>query len=287
MIDWILIEENNNFYNIKIPKVNEITAKYGLDAAHYNIDYITKNYPPPYTLCLSGGVDSQAMLYAWHTSGKSYNTMSVRYNNDLNDHDLQTLVEFSTIHNIKINYVDFDLLKFYETDYLDYVHKYRCGSPHFCAYMKFSEIVQEGTVLFSGTHTKPNFKTLFGTNELGLYRYGKISKRSIVPYFFLETKEIAWSFKVPKIFSEETKGHISRGKIERFRYNGYPVISQKVKITGFEKVKDYYDIHYSHMVKPQDKLQGLNKSTRTYDILLRNKYERIYDDKYQQVMVDE
>lgn len=286
MLDWIIVEELDNCsYLLTVSKKDKDQSIHGLAAAHYTIDYICNNYPPPYTLCVSGGVDSQAMLYAWHTSGKSYNTMSVVYNNGMNDHDLQTLVEFSQLHNIKINFVDFDLLNFYQTDYLEYVHKYRCGSPHFCAYMKFSELVNEGTVLFSGTPTNKNLNKLFGTNELSLYNYAKISGRNFVPYFFLETKEITYSFAHPPKFSDDTIGHISRDKIERLRYNGYPVISQKVKITGFEKVKDYYDNNFAHLVTARDKLyRGFNGSMRVYDLLLRNKYERLYPDKYSYII---
>lgn len=279
-------EDPNNNYKITVSKPDNNSILYGLDAAYFTIDYIIANYPPPYTLCLSGGIDSQAMLYAWHSSGKAYNTMSIVYNKDMNLHDLQTLIEFSKLHGIEINYVEFDLLGFYQTDYLDYVHKYRCGSPHFCAFMKFSEIVQEGTVLFSGSPLLKNNSRLFGTNELGLYRYAQVSQRNIVPGFFLETKEIAYSFITPDTFNDNTKGHIARPKIESYRYNGYPVISQKDKITGFEKVKDYYDIHYTYLVTTKDKLyRGYNGSTRTYDLLLRNKYERLYFDKYNMVFV--
>ncbi len=281
MFDWIKVEEDNCFYKFTLPKRDLNQTLYGLAAAHYNIDFICRNYPAPYTLCISGGVDSQAMLYAWYTSGKPYNTMSVKYNTDMNRHDLETLEEFSQIHNISINYVDFDLLNFYQTEYLDYVNKYKCGSPHFCTYMKFSEIITNGTVIFSGTAPNPNFTKLFGVNELGLYRYAKISGRSVVPFFFLETKEMAYSFIEPIHLSEETRGHISRNKIERYLQNGYPVISQKVKITGFEKIKDYYDIHFSDQVTAQDRLyRGFNGSQRVYDLLLRNKYERKYPDKY-------
>lgn len=286
MFDWISIEENNNYYKLTIPKF-AVPKLYGIDAAHFNIKYITENYPPPYTLCLSGGVDSQAMLYAWHTSLHKFNTLSVKYNHDMNHHDLRTLEEFSQQNNITINYLNFDVLNFYDTEYEQYVHRYKCGSPHFCVYMKFSEMVNEGTVIFSGTPFKPSSRLLFGPNELGLYRYAKLSGKNFVPSFFLETKEMAHGLLQPSTYSENSLGHIARHKIETYWHNGFPVISQKTKITGFEKIKDYYDIHYRHLVTVQDKLYGgINKSTRTYDQLLRNKYERLYPDKYDIIVRD-
>jgi len=283
MLDWIDISSDNSEYFLKISRPKNIVYKNSLEIAHSTIAEIIKKYPPPYTLCISGGVDSQAMLYAWHTSGVPYQTCSVRYNNDLNDHDLITLRQFSERENIKINYIDFDVLAFLENEYIEYVHRYRCGSPHFCTYMKFSEIIEEGTVLFSGTPVDPTrlLSNLFGTNELSLYRYAKLKQRHMIGYFFLETKDIAWSLNKPETFTEISKGCINRAKIELLWHSGYPVIPQWDKITGFEKIKDYYDINMKDRVTAKDRLaRGFNGSTRVFDLLLRNKYERMYPDKY-------
>lgn len=293
MIDWFSIRQDQNHYFLKI-KNSKTSYLKPLQAAHYTIDYICKNYPPPYTLMLSGGVDSQAMLYAWHTSGKQFNTFSGVYNDNFNDLDLSYIKKFSEIHNIPINFVNFNLLDFLQNYHISYVYKYRCGSPHMTTFMRLSEMITEGTVLMSG-----NFIAPFGTrvpidrNNFGLYKYAKISNRSIVPYFFCETEELAYSFRFNK-GNIERKGprRIQQGynaasydqKVELYQMNGFPVIKQDYKMTGFEKVKEFYDENFKNQVTKRMVLAGvtpMQQSTRVFDVLLRNKYEREFQvDKY-------
>jgi len=314
MLEWIEIFRRQHDFKLSIPrKKSNQTA---LKSAHYTIDYIVKNYPKPYFLFLSGGVDSQAMLYAWHTSGIPYETISVKYNSSMNDHDLETLSVFSQQNNLKINYIDFDILKFFKKEYFEYVDQYRCGSPHICTYMKMSEFVSKGTAIFSGSYMDYHYPVFIDKNNWGLYKYALQTKRSIVPYFFMETCELAYSMitKVPISISSSTNFQIFPGavygitdsnqtcfyddngilrnkfpnntlnkKSDIYQYNGFPVIGQNYKVTGFEKIKEFYDkidIHFS----PQDKLQRLSHqpSYRKFDILLRNKYEYKYRwDKYE------
>lgn len=297
MIDWFSITQNQNDYTIKISATKDKYSK-PLEAAHYNIDFICKNYPPPYTLMLSGGVDSQAMLYAWHTSGKKFETFSGVYNFNLNDQDLSCLKEFSQKNNISVNFVDFDLLNFLETEHISYVYRYRCGSPHMTTFMKMSEMITEGTVLLSGNFIHPfSRKPLIDKNNFGLYKYAKISNKNMVPYFFCETEELAYSFKYNQQQVHRAYGHENSQpadleynkssydqKVTLYQVNEFPVIKQEYKMTGFEKVKDYYDEKYKHLITNQMILArtfATQTSKRTFDLLLRNKYEREFlKDKY-------
>jgi hypothetical protein len=271
-----------------------------LEAAYYTIDYIHKNYPSPYTLMLSGGVDSQAMLWAWHNSAKDYLTYSGVYNNGLNESDLCTLREFSSIRNIPVNFVDFDLLKFLKEEHLSYVEKYRCGSPHMTAFMKMSEMIAEGTVIMAGNfwnYWSPEVN-IIDKNNFALYRYAEITERPMVPFFFCETQELAFSFKykanlpTPEnlaiksiVERDHTPNSISYArKVKLYQDYGFPVLRQEKKLTGFELVKDYYDKHHAQDVTISDKLsriQGKQRSNRVFDLLLRNKYElKFLKDKY-------
>jgi len=282
MLKWIDIQQNNNDFFISIPrKKSNLSA---LDAAHYTIDYIVKNYPKPYFLFLSGGVDSQAMLYSWHTSGVSYEPISVTYNNLMNSHDLETLSIFSKKNNIQINYINFDVLNFFKNEYFDYVDKFRCGSPHICTYMKISELVSGGTAIFSGSYMNyynPNF---VDKNNWGLYKYALATKRSIVPYFLIETLELAYSIKT-KIPATQINLYYNEGnkKSKIYQCNGFPVIGQNEKITGFEKIKEYYDtLNIPFSIQDTLERLPLQSSNRNFDILLRNKYEYKYrQDKYE------
>lgn len=287
MLDWINIKQDRFDYYLTFRRSKVLISP--LEAAHYTIKYITDNYPPPYTLMLSGGVDSQAMLYAWHTSHVPFNTFSAVYNNNLNQHDLDTIQKFATTYNISINYKDFDLINFLFTEHESYVHRYRCGSPHMTTFMRLSEQIKEGTAIMSGNIILPRQKNLpISKNNFALYRHAKENNKNTVPFFFLETDQLACSFEQYNIYdnyyiNSEDSIPLYRMKVDLYHQGGFPVIPQEQKFTGFEEVKKYFDENYHHLVTVRDKLSITPeiKSKRTFDLLFRNKYEVKYSpDKY-------
>jgi hypothetical protein len=249
---------------------------FGVEAAKLAVLNIINTYPPPYYLMVSGGVDSQAMLYAWHLFGKNYIPTSIIYDEiaQFNQHDLQTLKLFSKKFNIEINYEYFDLLKFYKDQYDTTANKYECSSPHFCTHIKMSEKFK-GTVIFSGNFlTQSGFPYNKAQHALTIYSY----ERPCVPFFFLSHPQLAYT----GIFLKDTK---KRNLVSSFRESyeykvkyyqnlGFPVISQECKLAGFEKVKDYYDEYFWDLVTPKMRLKYNSRpSKRTYDLLLRYPYE--------------
>jgi len=272
-----------------------------IDAAIHTIEYITKNYPAPYTLYLSGGVDSQAMLYAWHKSGVPNKTFSGVYNQTLNEHDLCTLREFSSQHNITINYHDVDLISFLENEHEQYANEYYCGSPQITMFMKMADLTTEGTVIFAGQYImKEKYHGHLGVpdrNNFSLYHYGVKSNKNIVPFFFLETRELAYAFDVmlPEIQEFHTPGSYGE-KVKAFQYFGFPVIGQidkltgytevKTKLNGFEKLKILYDTNPPRQPTFEEKMSRIpsQKSNRNFDLLYRNKYEHKFS-KYKYILL--
>lgn len=289
MMDWIEVNlKNKKDYYLKIPVIEDL----GLDSlleAHRTVDYIVNRYPAPYVLYLSGGVDSQAMLWAWHTSGQDFKAVSYVYNTTMNLHDLNSgMTEFLTQNNIKIDIErrNVDLLSFYNDTYDWYSQEYRCGSPHICAYMYMADDQQDGTIIFSGNGVEAceSYRGKFYTkNEWGLYHYGYKSNKSIVPFFFAETSSLHFSFSQ---YCEHKKH-----KAQIYQDAGYPVVAQDLvpnkynssRFSGFEEIKDYYDRFFSQKITPKHLLVRPpdQKSKRVYDVLLRNPYEfRYSNDKY-------
>lgn len=287
-----------------------IVSSSPLESAVKLIQDIANNYPPPYRLYLSGGVDSQAMLYAWQQSGIPYETYSARYNNNLNDHDISTIKQFAEIHRIKLNIVDFDLFNFLEKEHDFYATTYFSGSPQFSSFMKMVDNQIEGTALMSGnfalpTHVKkneaPDHIGWPDTNAMSLYQFARISGKNFIPFFFMESPELFYSLKMNpyiqsyydntdklSLFNEHGE-EISKGrsfnyilKCAFYQSFGFPVLPQIDKYNGFEKVKDYYD-QYEYLIKPKDYIHRLagQKSKRAFDVLYRYKYEvKIRDFKY-------
>ena len=59
----------NNVWNFEVQNLNRLPL---YTAAKLAIESIIDSYPSPYNLMVSGGVDSQAMLYLWNKFGKNF-----------------------------------------------------------------------------------------------------------------------------------------------------------------------------------------------------------------------
>jgi len=261
--DQLFIDFSNN----EIP-IQKLTA---IDASHFTIDHITKTCPPPYTLMCSGGVDSQAMLYAWHTSGHKFDVMSVRYKSlgqFFNEHDLPCLSLMSKKFNIPVNYFDLDIIHLLENELPLLVKINDCASPHICTYIKFINAVQSGTAIFSGnflTHIK---ESVVDYTLLGTHRHSLINNRvKVIPNFFTFTPELAYSFvRGYKTINNSTKDNT-------YLNNGFDIFIPEKKFTGFEKIKEYYD-SFEDRVDNITRLTFISKaSSRVFDLLFRYPYE--------------
>lgn len=244
-----------------------------IDAAKLAVESIMKNYQPPYIILVSGGVDSQAMLYSWKKFGDNFIPTCFVYNNGLNCHDIDNIKEFSKLHDIRINFKDIDVISFIDTEYDTYAKKYQCSSPWICTYIKMAEFFTD-TVIFGG-----NFLTKKGAtltySQLALHRVSKIRK-NIIPYFFLHTPELAYSF---VHFRQSIFGEYD-DKVIQYTSNGFPVVAQQDKMTGFEKIKDLYDVKLKSKITAKDMFKYSRRlSQRPFDILYRYPYEEKFGDR--------
>lgn len=277
MYDWIKTSytelQDKKIYTFDCRSDEPVNVS-SLEASHLCIQKIIQDYPPPYTLYLSGGVDSQAMLYAWHTSGVPYKTFSARFENDFNNYDLQELETFAKCYNIDINYQTVPVLDFFENEHSSYANEYWCGSPQITYHMKLLSMTTEGTCIMSGELlTKSTGRTgLPHHNNMALFHYRNKIKPNLIPFFFFYTKELAHSCTPQdKRVMFPTEYHL---KCYLYHINGFPVISQNQKYTGFEKIKEYYDTYTPRIITARDRIfKAKNRSTRNFDVLYRNRYE--------------
>ena len=108
MKKWVKIKDN--IIDFTVPDL--ILPRSPIYAAIDAVNKIVKEYPSPYHVLASGGIDSQAMLYAWKLSNQPHNVISFQYNDGMNAHDLDTLKEFSAKENINVTYIHFDFFSF-------------------------------------------------------------------------------------------------------------------------------------------------------------------------------
>lgn len=289
MIRWTNPSRIGNNLYCNFSKSDKIKNLSPLEASFFTINYITNNYPEPYTLYLSGGVDSQAMLYAWKISGVPFDTFSAIYNNHFNIHDLMHLKIFAKYHNITIKFKDFDVINFLEKEHDSYANRFFCGSPQITTFMKLADLTRMGTVIMSGNFIRQT-TGVPDSNNFGLYNYGEITRKYIVPWFFLETGELAHSFNnTQDEISYLTKGLDDTGgyqtKVALYKHNGFPVLAQSNKFNGFEKLKEHYDLYPTSNPTISDRLMRTldQTSTRNFDLLYRNKYEAKFS-KYKYII---
>lgn len=250
-------------------------------AAIEAVNDIVKNYPPPYNLLASGGIDSQAMIYAWKKSNHPFSVYTFRYNETYNIHDIETLPLFCEQESIDYTIIDFDYFKFLEEEYDVIANKYQCSSPQIAMHIKMASFFNAGTCVYSGNFLGYNGAQLT-QSILSVYRFSKASGvRNVVPYFFLHTPELAYSFnqlreagKVLVVHETDSAEYGKNAKCKLYQTAGFPIIPQAGKFTGFEKFKEHYDTHDYVLRDPKSRLRWQSKpSQRPFDWLFRYPYE--------------
>lgn len=272
-MNWLdFVYSGNDYTCILNRKYLTVDKSTGINAALKTISSIKNSYPEPFNLMCSGGVDSQAMAYAWKISNVPHTIVLFQYINNngqvFNDHDLKTFKEFSKIHNIQYTIKNFNYFNFLSNIFLDYAKKYDCASPQITSYIKMIEMIGKGTILLSGNFWSSiqNFLP-FNYDILALHRFSKVTTDfKLIPFFFLHEPELAFGFNKIEHLSTDQLYDI---KFKTYQHNGFPVIPQDQKYSGFEKIKDYFD-NKKHLITYKDRLRFLDKpSQRIFDIKYR------------------
>lgn len=252
-----------------------------IQAALDAVDKIVKKYPPPYHLYASGGIDSQVMILAWKKSGNPFSVIHYSYNTE-NKHDTQTLIKFCNNQKIKFEIRFFDARKFItSSELITYAKKYDCASPQILTYIKITE-KNPATVIMSGNYIDSKSNGINYT-ILGLDRFRQLTKRNFVPFFLMSTPNLAYAFRSPEIFARTNNKELNSYEIKCFCYRsqGFDIIPQSQKFTGFEQIKESFD---GKPVDFQLKLKYSYKpSNRPFDFLYRYALHEIIGDYSEEV----
>lgn len=224
--------------------------------AHNAIELAKKLYEKfnssgePLVLCISGGLDSQAMLTAFQASGVPVQAAVLKFKDGLNEHDIGNAASALTQMGIKIQYHEIDIRKFYEDGtFMEYAISGCTNSPQFAAHIWFAHQIQ-GVPVFAGEPWHlipaqeqkkesifiPHYKE-YGT-EISLRKKG----RACISHFFETSAE--W---LEDLLNEEKFRYrprhadpkISyRAKYTYYRQMGFPISmpAALVKLTGFERL---------------------------------------------------
>jgi hypothetical protein len=270
----------NNFvvdYDVASVDLTSYVFEDPLENAVSAVKRIAETAPGPYILLASGGVDSQAMIWAWERSGVPYEIWHYSYDN-WNYHDTEYLVKFLNKVGLsnKLTIKNLDAISFISSNELiNYAKEFDCSSPQILTYIKYAEDTP-GTPIMGGNFIQQDVCGISYT-LMALQRYSTKQRKNFVPFFFQVTPELSYTFfKKDKNFSilEKSKDAGYRVKCQCYETSGFPIIRQYEKYTGFEKIKKYFD---SEEVSNRDRVRWANKpSKRAFDIKYRyNLYDHI------------
>jgi len=198
-------------------------------------------------LSYSGGIDSEFVVRTFLEAGIDFKIATAVMSNQENSYDLDHSRRFCKALGLHLHEVEIDVVEFFETDLESYAVNTTCVSPHFPVHMKLWDQL-EGFIVAG--HGDPIFKRINNVwyfqvqeKEDSVYRYAEWRDRKMAPGFYAYTPEILLSF----ILEKEISNMLITGmatkldnviQVKHNVYSKYYPITDRVKQTGFEKLKD-------------------------------------------------
>lgn len=251
-----LLEYDTRYeFRIKLPKLTRMPLT-PFEEARLAAKEISNSLPAPPVLCLSGGIDSEAMALAFLAEGLPFRVASMYFNDSLNEHDVENAIEFCKIHKLKHDLIHLDIVKFFENGtFNNYVDKYICQTPELAAQLWFLEQIEQPFVWAAeafriyNADENPSIQAV-SELEAAVYRYVSKNNLNSVPNFHFYSAELAWSFFKEslkanyKTFADDHDPGFYEQKFSFYLSCGFPIRTdskRSQKLHGFENVKNYFD----------------------------------------------
>lgn len=235
--------------------------EYRMDAALSAASWLGDNP----VLCLSGGVDSQAMIQSWMEAGLKFDIAVMVFKGEHNNHDYDHAKLYCDKIGIDPVLVEIDVINFLVRDNHEFGEKYRCTSPHFNTHYKFFDKLREmgytgicggGTALAKG---KDGWGPVPTPAQMNYVEYARLNEFPVINNFLGYDPKLCWTIALLTpphdtmwVGAVETLDSIKvdnekryRAKVVGYQNHGFDVIPQEEKFTGFEKVKDYFADKYN------------------------------------------
>lgn len=207
---------------------------------------------------MSGGIDSEVVAQCFLKAKKPFQPVIMRYilnSQYMNSHDYSHAVQFCNKHKLKIKYVDLHLESFFKNRLQNYSYNYFCNSPQLACHLWLIRQLKPFYVM-GGDLAKMINNTLT-CPPLKYFSYYYANSNGI-PNLFWYTPSII--IEGSKHNEMSTFGNYEQ-KIKSYESLGFTFDSNRIeKLTGFEKVKQWYDEQYS--------------GYRVFDSLYRNPLEQ-------------
>lgn len=226
---------------------------------------IRANFDEPLWILFSGGTDSEVCIRSFLEAKVPVQIATLRFANNLNDHDLKYVEKFSSQYNIKVHYFDLDVAHFWESgDMLSFVDPVACVSPILACHLWLADQVQGVPIIAQGEpHLKkqipddyvpgvsayePSPWHLYESERLcALYNHFMRQNKPAVPGFFQYLPEQIYSFCfynpiMKQLVNNELVGKLgTRTSKNKMVYQYYPEMESREKLTGFENLEALHD----------------------------------------------
>lgn len=243
---------NNFFEELRFDDYNLV--QYRIEAAKAAADKLGSNP----VLCLSGGVDSQAMIQCWQEADIKFDTVILVFNDDLNLHDVDHARAFCRQRNIIPIEININIIQYLTREHFLQAEKYKCTSPHFSTHYKMFDILRDMgyTGICCGGQALAKSQGKWGpflsAAQMNYLEYMRINQYPILGSFLgydpklcwsiailTPADEFSWNVSITESLEESIKKRYS-SKVAGYRNHGFEIIPQEKKFTGFEKVKEYF-----------------------------------------------
>jgi hypothetical protein len=214
-------------------------------------------------LCLSGGIDSQAMIQCWKEANLDFDIATLVFNAGLNAHDVDHARLYCQSHGLSLIELQLNIPSFLVRDSAEVADLYQCSSPHFITHYKmFDMLIDLGyTGICCGGQAFAKGKDQWGpapsAAQINYIEFARKREFPVMGNFLGHTPELCWAIAIltpnhahrwNMAHSESSKEiHQDRynTKVEGYRRAGFDIIPQDQKYTGFELVKNYFAEHFN------------------------------------------
>lgn len=262
------LTHKNHFEYGRIEKMPEVffsklgaaerAASSGLEASKEAARLIRASTSLRLDLCVSGGIDSEAMLRSFLESRIDVHVNILKFADNLNEYDIHNAIQFCKNQKLSHRIIDLDVIGFFESGaYLEYGKRYQCQSPQLATHLWMLDQI-EGCPVLSGNFIFPKriadgffYQGLPGDLHCAYFRYFQKTGRQGIPWFFIYTPEQYQAFfKTPLVqmqLAQPIEKQIDMNyamKCRIYREAGFDVSARDDKYTGFEKLRAHYDEKY-------------------------------------------
>ena len=230
----------NDIERIQSTRLEVISKNATKIASHY----LGKNP----VLCLSGGIDSQAMVGLWDKD-IPYTAVIFQFENNLNEEEVEDAVNFAKSRNIPFKIIKSNVLRFLTHDLIDFARYHNISSPQFATYSyyicKLKDLGYTGVAMGGNSFVIYNNWVLFASSKAQLTDIENFSLKSKIPCiqtFLGFYKDLCVKIALNcGTIRENTSEDRYVNKIDNYKRLNLDISPQLSKRTGFEQLQKYYN----------------------------------------------